>query len=99
MLDKMLKGQTKTIGKAATSGSFIELFTSGKRRYVIRGITLYENRQSSIHKIQYMFILERIRSDLLNIAKIAREWNLNAREQDLLKLFLSDMCNAQGTQL
>ena len=42
-----------------------------------------------------MFILERVRSDLLNISKIAREWNLNTREQDILQLLFSDMSNKE----
>jgi len=42
-----------------------------------------------------MFILERIRSDLLNIPQISREWNLNNREQDLIQLLLSGMSNKE----
>jgi len=94
-LDKRLKEKAKAEGKDTTHGSFIELFKSGKRQYIVRGVRLYEDESSSEQNTQYMFILERIRSDLLNIPKIAREWNLNTREQDVRQLLFSDMSNKE----
>ena len=46
-LDNRLKEKSKSRGKAATHGSFIELFKSGKRQYIVRGIRLYEDGNSS----------------------------------------------------
>ena len=95
ILDKRLKGTKKEGKRESSTGSFIELFKSGKRRYVVRGISLYEDGGSSLRTSQHMFILERVRSDLLNISQLARQWNLTQREQDLIQLLFADMSNKE----
>ena len=94
-LEKRLKDTRKSGEKDPVTGSFIELVQSGKRKYVVRGAVLYDHVHSSRGQNHYMFILERMRSDLLNIPKISREWNLNNREQDLIQLLLSGMSNKE----
>ena len=87
------KGKTESL-----TGSFIELFKSGKRTYVVRAVVLYEDGGSSLRNSQYMFILERVRSDLLNIPQVARERGLTQREQELIELVFSDMSNKEISQ-
>ena len=81
-LEKRLKDTGKSGEKEALTGPFIELVQSGKRKYVVRGTVLYDHLHFPKGQNQYLFILERIRSDLLNIPQISREWHLNNREQD-----------------
>jgi DNA-binding CsgD family transcriptional regulator len=96
---KILEQRTRDIGKSGDKDTatrfFIELYQSGKRKYAVRGVLLHNPMQSSKRQTQYMFILERIRTDLLNIPQISREWNLNNREQDLIQLLLSGMSNKE----
>ena len=75
---------------------FIDLLRSGRRRYIVRGLVI--SGQSSSSKRQedhYLFILERVKPDMLNIPMIVREWNLSKREQDLVQLLFSDLSNKE----
>jgi len=95
ILEQRIKDMRKSGDRDPVTRSFIEFFNSGKREYVVRGVILSDHMHSSKRKNQYMFILERIRTDLLNIPQISREWNLNKREQDLIQLLLSGMSNKE----
>ena len=75
---------------------FIDLIRSGRRRYIVRGLVL--SGQSSSSKRQqdhYLFILDRVKPDMLNIPMIVREWKLSKREQDLVQLLFSDLSNKE----
>jgi DNA-binding CsgD family transcriptional regulator len=95
ILEQRMKDLRKPGDRDPVTRSFIELYQSGKRKYIVRVVILYDQAHSSKGQNQYMFILERIRSDLLNIPQISREWKLNKREQDLIQLLLSGMSNKE----
>lgn len=75
---------------------FIELLKSGRRLYSVRGLVL-SGHQQSLQKREtfFMFILERIRPDRVNLPLISRQWNLNNREQDVVRLLLEDRSNKE----
>lgn len=75
---------------------FIDLYQSGRRSYAVRGLLLSGAGDASSQGTEYLlFLLERVQSDFLNISQIARQLNLNKREQDLIKLLLTDLGNKQ----
>ncbi len=76
--------------------SFIDLFTSGRRRYRVKGCRLYDKggltRQGRGY---FMFTLERIHRNSLNLTRIFRESGLSKREQDVVYQLLEDKCNKE----
>jgi DNA-binding CsgD family transcriptional regulator len=96
--DERLKWKEESGRRESSTGSFVELFKSGKRTYVVRALVLYEDRGRSLQNSQIMFILERLHNDLLNIHRIAREWHLTQREQKLIQLVFAGMSNKEISQ-
>jgi DNA-binding NarL/FixJ family response regulator len=96
ILEKRLK-ELKDSGKRdEEETSFIDLLRSGRRRYIVRGLVLSDKSSSSKRQDNhYLFILERVKPDMLNIPKIVREWNLSKREEDLIQLLSSDLGNKE----
>jgi DNA-binding CsgD family transcriptional regulator len=82
--------------RADVTPTFLDLYQSGKRSYLVKGLMLSARSMASLEREgYYLFILERIGSDVFNIARIARELNLSKREQDLIQLLLTDSGNKQ----
>jgi DNA-binding CsgD family transcriptional regulator len=75
---------------------FLDLYQSGRRSYLVKGLLL-SGPKAALPKRDgyYLFVLERVRSDLFNISRVARELNLSKREQDLVQLLLTDLGNKQ----
>ena len=96
VLEKRLR-ELKDSGKRDKAEiSFINLIRSGRRRYIVRGLVLSGQRSSSKRQEDhYLFILDRVKPDMLNIPMIVREWKLSKREQDLVQLLFSDLSNKE----
>ncbi len=75
---------------------FIDLFVSGRRKYRVKGIHLYDRKGPAQKKRSYfMFTLERIHRDSVNLARIFRESKLSKREQDIVYQILADKGNKE----
>ena len=76
--------------------AFLDLYQSGRRSYLVKGLLLSGQKAAPPERDgYYLFILERVRSDVFNITRIARELRLSKREQDLIRLLLTDLGNKQ----
>lgn len=76
--------------------SFLDTFPSGRRGYAVHAITLSHDTAVSYTTAGYfIFIIERITHDNINISMIVRQWNLNNRERDIILLLLKDRSNKE----
>lgn len=82
------------------SGRMIDVYQSGRRQYAVRGIILSAapsapSQTSRTQEAQYLFLLERIVPTTDNLARMARQWRLNRREQEVVGLLLADRSNKE----
>jgi DNA-binding CsgD family transcriptional regulator len=80
---------------------FLEVFQSQRRRYAVRGVVLSphgtgEARQTLVE--QYLFVLERIVPDTMNLVSRFRQYHLSPREQEVVRLLLADLSNKEIAQ-
>ena len=73
---------------------FLEMIKSGRRRYVVRGMVLL-GKKSETEEANYLFLLDRIYPEKINLPFIARQWQLSPREQDIVRLLLKDRSNKE----
>jgi len=103
---KLLKekvDQAETSGRSApgekrSSPVFLEMIKSGRRRYVVRGMVLL-GQKSETSEENYLFLLDRISPEKINIPLIARQWQLSPRERDIVRLLLEDRSNKEIAHL
>ena len=77
-------------------GDYIDIFQSRRRQYAVRRMTLASNPSHlKKHEKQYLFTLERICHDNINLSRIFRQWNLNHREREIVQLLLADRSNKE----
>lgn len=75
---------------------YIDIFQSWRRRYTVRGVLLSEKNPITKKKEKsYLFIIERFKPESLNLAEVFRLWNLNHREQEIVRLILGDRGNKE----
>ncbi len=84
-------------GKTGEPGlGFIDLYQSRRRRYAVRGILLTDHPSASPKQAnRYLFILERIYPDELNLSLLSRQWGLNRREKEIVRLLFTDKSNKE----
>lgn len=83
-------------GSALPHSFIIGLFVSGRRNYRVRGSRLYCQRGAGEQESAYfIFTLERIHRESMNLPKIFREARLSRREQDIVDQLLQDKCNKE----
>jgi DNA-binding CsgD family transcriptional regulator len=77
----------------------IDLYQSGGRRYLIRGVFLSTHRPdrgaASSQPAQYLFLLERILPGRINLPMIGRKWRLSPRELSIIQFLIMDRSNKQ----
>ena len=62
----------------------------------MRGMALINEPSSSqAQDGHYLFILERVCPQNLNLSKIFRQWKLSGREQEIAKLLMDDRSNKE----
>lgn len=44
---------------------------------------------------QYLFLLERVCNDNINLQKAFRQWKLTPREREIIHLLIDDRCNKE----
>ena len=83
-------------GVGAGSSDYLDIIPSGQRKYVVRCLILGGQEglaQPGSH--YYMFILDRMSADSVNLPMIFRQWNLSPREQDLVRMLIADKSNKE----
>ncbi len=95
MLEQESNGAKDKAGDPPDS-FFIDLFMSGLRKYRVKGFRLYDKRGPKERKRGYfMFTLERIHRDSVDLTRIFRESGLSKREQDIVYQLLEAKCNKE----
>ncbi len=80
---------------------FLEMFQSQRRKYAVKGMMLSELSPTQAHDHpapkteSYLFILERIHPDRMNLAIVFREYHLSPREQEVVRLLLEGLSNKE----
>lgn len=99
LFDERLAQPMESEDRGEPGAGFIDLFESGRRWYGIRAAHLLDHPSSPQKQPKqggrYLFLLERICPDAVNLCMISRCWNLNPREQDIVRLLLSDRSNKE----
>jgi len=72
---------------------FLDTLKSDRRLYGIKGLRL-SNHDSS-QENRFLFILERIQAERLNLSLISRQCKLNQREQDIVRLLIEEKGNKE----
>ena len=97
LMDKQMDAKTET-GEREFS-QFIDIYQSMGRRYLIRGILLSDYKQEGNAQprpqFQYLFLLERIVPDQINLTMIARRWRFTPRERSIAHLLILDQSNKE----
>ena len=81
---------------------FLEVFQSQRRRYAVRGVLLSPHGTSEPQRQapaeHYLFVLERIVPDTMNLVSRFRQYHLSPREQEVVRLLLADLSNKEIAQ-
>jgi DNA-binding CsgD family transcriptional regulator len=72
--------------------SFIDIIQSGRRRYGVRGVILAGQPEE---QRQYLFILERAGSESAHLEILFRNYRLNNREKEIVRLLLAGKSNKE----
>ena len=88
--------------RSNSEACFLEVFQSQRRRYAVRGVLLSPHAsgdaaQKSIME-HYLFVLERIVPDTMNLVSRFRQYHLSPREQEVVRLLLADLSNKEIAQ-
>ena len=75
------------------SAYFLDTLKSDRRVYGVKGLRL-ANHQSS-QENRFIFILERMQAEKINLSLISRQSKLNQREQDIVRLLLEEKGNKE----
>ncbi len=97
-------GRTETVRTMipirGSGETVVDLLQSGQRQYIVRKIVLSDPVASSAKRNEdigsaLLFVIERFQSERVNLGQIARQWKLNRRETDMVKLLLADQSNKE----
>ena len=96
LYDKKFAEQKAASQDEKHGGGFIDLLRSYRRQYAVRA-TVLSGSPSLIqkHEKQYLFTLERVCPDNVNLPRIFRQWSLNKREQEIVQLLLTNRSNKE----
>jgi DNA-binding CsgD family transcriptional regulator len=108
LLDSARSAQTDEARAETTEGPngpeacFLEVFQSQRRRYAVRGVLLSPHatadRTQPSGPEHYLFVLERIVPDTMNLVSRFRQYHLSPREQEVVRLLLADLSNKEIAQ-
>ena len=95
-LEKGISNPSESDEGGDSEANFIEIIKSGLRLYTVRGLVLSGHQQTKQEQeTVFMFIFERVSPGRLNLPQVARQWRLNNREQDMVRLLLEDKGNKE----
>ena len=96
ILDRRQKGLNGNGTRGDGGAGYIDTLKSWRRCYAVRGVLLssqpgaYPGEGES-----YLFTLERLASEGLDLNAGFRHWNLSPREQEITRLILDDLSNKE----
>lgn len=93
LLDKKLHRSDENGENPIPTTELIEVFQSDKRRYGVRGLIMSSSK--GVKEKQYLFLLERVCNDNVNIQKAFRHWKLTQREREIIQLLIDDRSNKE----
>lgn len=96
---EMVESEKDSENKKGSTPLFLKIIRSGRRRYVVRGMVLLAKKSENEQEPNYLFLLDRICPEKINIPLIARQWQLSSREQDIVRLLLADRSNKEISHL
>jgi len=82
-----------TIG--SPEADYLDIIQSGRRRYLLKGIVLLDAPSLPTGPKQYLFILERLHLEKLNLPMVFRTLDLNRREGEIVQLLLGGASNKE----
>jgi len=90
----LLDAQSSQRGKATEC---VDVYQSKKRHYVVRGIPLSSDphQEEKPFFSHYLFLLDRVIPDKVNLPMVARKWRLSPREEEIVRLLLMDQGNKE----
>lgn len=96
VLDRRLDEQSGPGRKKDVGASFVDLYQSRRRRYAVTGVVLLDHASGSEKpESHYLFMLERISPEGMNLQLISRQWKLSRREKEMVRLLLGDKSNKE----
>lgn len=96
MLDKSA-AETK---KGKISAHVLDTLKSDRRLYGIKGLRLSNHQPTQdVAEKRYIFILERMHGNDINLPIISRQFELNRREQDIVRLLIEERGNKEIAQV
>jgi len=72
---------------------FLDTLKSDRRLYGIKGLRLSNDHSSRENR--FLFMLERIQAEMINLSLISRQHKLNQREQDIVRLLIEEKGNKE----
>ncbi len=96
LLDKAIDQRGESGEKETVSPNIIETIQSHRRQYAVKGTVLLDGR-SNTHKKErsYLFMLERMDQDSMQLSRALRQHNLNRREQEIARLLVRGLGNKE----
>lgn len=92
LFEEKLKKSEENDDKSALTNDFIDILQSHKRRYAVRGMVMSCGEAG---EEQFLYLLERVCNDNINLQKALRQWKLSPREQEIVQLLIDDRCNKE----
>lgn len=95
-LCKKWKKSLDQMEEAGEVKGHIDILQSWRRRYTVRGVRLIRKvPHSRKEEENYLFIIERLNPNNLNISELLKKWNLNRREEEIVRLIIEDYGNKE----
>ena len=95
ILDIRMEG-TSPGGEKTSPVRFVDLYQSRRRRYAVLGLILRDSEGGlGKQESHYLFILERFSPEGVNFTLLCRQWHLNRREGELVRLLMADKGNKE----
>lgn len=94
LIDMEYREDLESNPDAQTKPLYIGILKSHRRKYIVKAVVLTK-KSSKKNERNYLFLLERIIPENLNLIKIIREYKLSNREQEILHLLIKGYSNKE----
>lgn len=94
LIEKSHEDMSLSAGRADSGSGHIAILESYRRKYLVSGIAL-SSHTSKVRSKQYLFVLKRIALEKINLPMVFRQYKLNNREQEIVRLLLSGRANKE----
>jgi DNA-binding CsgD family transcriptional regulator len=95
ILEEKRAGMPSSGGRHESEGMWhIDMLKSHKRKYLVKAIAL-TGKPASLEEKQYLFTLERVSKESVNLPMIFRQYKLSSREKEIVQLLLMGHSNKE----